>query len=203
MFNKTAFCAPEHEKITKAILGPRFDKTLFDQIQSYIDGPGGFNHRERHGHNKSAEDAILKQWGQIGVEMFKIHILSDWVQDDLGSVTGKLFEAHQQGLFELPYYDQVVPACKRPKVPLSVSEGNETVPDGCCGNCGSNTTIDISRWYGRRPVCRQCLEERNLEVCVQCKGLFSKTDRVDIPGESDKYVCRVCAPSYLRDWTQP
>ena len=64
-------------------------------------------------------------------------------------------------------------------------------------NVLATTDLDVTRWYGKRPVCSQCLSERNLEVCVQCQALFSKADRSVIPGENDKYVCPICAPSHL------
>jgi hypothetical protein len=77
VFHKKAFARRDHKAITKYIMGDRFDPAMFEDVHRYIDGSGGNDHRVKHGHNKEAEREIHKKWGEVGVEIFKIHILSD------------------------------------------------------------------------------------------------------------------------------
>jgi len=85
-YRTLAFVAKDHRRITEHIMGDRFDPRLFKLVNDYIDKEKGRDHRERHGHNLEAEKYIKETWGDDGVEIFRIHILSDLLYDDLGPV---------------------------------------------------------------------------------------------------------------------
>ena len=190
VFHKEAFLRREHEEITKYIMGERFDPAMFAEVHTYIDGMGGFGHRERHGHNEEAEKAIHKRWGHVGVDIFKIHILSDSLYDSLGSAVQTIYNAHIHGTFPVPYY-RVESTDQRPSYGLTTDE--RVIG---CKNCGSPDLLDpLQSWIGPS-VCSQCLTVRNLEVCVQCEAFFSKADRVDSPENPGRYLCQVCAPNF-------
>ena len=186
-FQKIAFKRPEHEKITKYMMGDRFDAGTFDAVHRYIDQAKGAQHRERHGHDEAAEQAIGNQWGSAGVEIFRIHLLSDWLYDNLGPAVDDLFRKLELGEFPLPYYDHES-AAQRP--PFS-AELQAAAPQ--CVNCGSEDGIDILRSWLKGPVCSQCLDVRHLELCVQCNSFFARGDRTESPENPGRYLCPICA----------
>lgn len=190
VFFKQAFERKDHRTITVYIMGNRFDPDLFDQVHRYIDGKGGAGHREKHGHNENAEQEIQRLWGNDGVEIFKIHIWSDWLYDNLGPAVESFYTQHASGTLPLPYYKNE-PKDKRPSYEMAI---NATA--GGCANCGSPDNLDPLRVWFRGPVCSQCLTTRNLEVCVQCRAFFSKVDRVESPENPGRYLCPVCAPAF-------
>lgn len=181
-FSKIAFNRPDHEKITAYMLGDLFDRKLFIAVNSYIDSRRGANHREQHGHNEAAEAHIKRTWGDMGVEIFRIHILSDWLHDNLGQVVDELYRRLASGEFPLPYYGAGA-SDTRPQLPVEppIAQG--------CTNCGSGN-VDIGTWF--KPLCKKCRAVRNLEACVQCQSLFAKQDRVESPDNPGKYICPVC-----------
>lgn len=188
---KFAFLGSEHKKITRSILGDRFDEELFDEIQKYIDGKGGFGHRGRHGHDKAAEDFIREKWGEPGVEIFRIHIVSDWVQDNLGDAVKSQLDRIDSGVIEMPYYTDCMPKCHQTKIAMSLIDTNPVGNGPKCQNCGDTETFEVSRWFRR--TCMSCLEERGLEVCSNCFSYFAKSLRVNRDGEVNKFLCPICA----------
>jgi hypothetical protein len=190
-FSKVAFAEREHAKITAFMMGPRYDQLTFAAVQRYIDGMGGMGHREKHGHNEAAEKEIEKKWGPDGVEIFRIHILSDWLYDNLGLYVHELYRHLSNGEFPLPYYTDET-RDNRPTIPSSLTA--EPVQAGC-SNCGSMENLEVLRTWFRGPICAQCVTERNLGVCVQCRSLFPSADRRESPENPGHYLCPVCAHS--------
>lgn len=195
---KTAFKRPEHEKIAKGILRDRFDADMFLQVHAYIDlRETGRNHRRKHGHNRAAEEEIGRRWQTEGIEHFKIHILADWVYDHLADVVGEYYKKHKAGNFPLPYYEgNEVPYCEAQKL----REGSEpsdvlaraTISNTVCRNCESVDDLTFSHfWAGM--ICRKCLEERQIEVCLQCSSAFYRGLRVESTINKGKYLCPWCA----------
>jgi hypothetical protein len=115
--------------------------------------------------------------------MFRIHLLSDWLYDNLGPAVNDLYRGLAEGKYELPYYNPESQD-NRPKLP------SEAEPVKGCANCGSHET-DLATWF--KPLCTQCRTVRNLEPCVQCRNLFAKQDRVESSDNPGKYLCPVCA----------
>lgn len=187
---KVAFAHREHRRITEYIMGPRFDEALFEEVHRYIDGKGGLGHREKHGHNEEAERFVQKKWGDIAVEIFNIHIFSDALYDSLGSAVKSIYDAHLSGMFPLPYFT-VQLADKRPEFAVTTEE--KVIG---CKNCGSPDTVDPMRSWIGPPVCSECLELRNLEVCVQCKAFFCRHDRQPSPENPERYLCPVCVAKW-------
>ena len=181
-FSKIAFIARDHRRITAHIMGDRFDPRLFKLVNDYIDQEKGRDHRERHGHNLEAEKYIRETWGDAGVEIFRIHIISDLLYDDLGPVVMEAYRKNVAGEFQPPYYD-AASRDNRPHFPIAIATEAE------CRNCGSRD-IDINTWFC--PLCVQCRTARNLESCVQCRNLFAKQDRVTSPDNPGKFICPVC-----------
>jgi hypothetical protein len=197
LFEKTAFKRPEHERIAKGILRDRFDDDLFLQVHQYIDQERGPDHRRKHGHDRTAEEEILKRWNAEGVEHFKIHILADWVYDNLAQVVGEYYDRHKAGRFPLPYYDGEggIPYCVAQKLREEPDPSKElaraTVLGNQCRNCGSGENLTPSRfWAGM--ICKKCLEVRQIEVCLQCGGCFSSGLRRESTINKDKYFCPCC-----------
>ena len=112
-----AFNSTEHEKITKKIMGKHFDQKIFRDVQSWIDGKGGKNHRISHGHDKDSESYVKNRWGNIGLEMFQIHILSDRIHERLPDIVKVELEDVKSGKRVLPYFNdspnQTEPYCRR------------------------------------------------------------------------------------------
>lgn len=158
-FRKTAFKRRDHEAITKDIMEDRFDPIMFQEVHSYIDGRGGFDHRLKHGHNREAEEEIRRKWGEDGVEIFRIHIVADRVYDGRFSAVRDAYNEHKQG------------------EPLKCYEGNENqgpsytteakiIDVSRCENCGSDKDLHL---HGLKVViCSVCSDVRNIEVCLQC-----------------------------------
>jgi hypothetical protein len=199
LFKKTAFKRPEHEKIAKGILRDRFDEDLFLQVHQYIDlsHDQGRNHRQKHGHDSAAEKEIEARWGAEGVEHFKIHILADWIYDNLAQVVEEYYDKHNTGEFLLPYYGGTeVPYCVAQKLredaipanPLAVA----TELKDTCKNCGSSEDLTLSRfWAGM--ICAKCLDERQIEVCLDCSAVFYSGLRVESNTNPGKYLCPWCS----------
>jgi hypothetical protein len=186
-FDKKAFGRRDHKAITKYIMGDRFDPVKFEAVHLYIDGIGGTDHRVKHGHNEEAEREIHKQWGEVGVEIFKIHILSDSLHENLGPIVQTIYNAHMSGALPLPYFTDAAKA-QRQSYEISASTSGSR-----CNNCGSLDTVDpLQSWIGP-PVCSQCLTDRHLEVCVQCQAFLSKSVRQPSPENPGRYICPVCA----------
>jgi hypothetical protein len=181
-FSKIAFLQREHRTITAYVMGDSFEAKLFQEVNSYIDSRRGFAHREQHGHDAEAETYIKQTWGDKGVEIFRLHILSDWLHDNLGPVVAELRRHLNAGDFPLPYYTRES-RDSRPQYPV---EARDKLG---CSNCGSEE-IDIVTWF--RPLCLQCRSERNLESCVQCQNLFSNHDRIESLDNPGKFICPVC-----------
>ena len=195
---KTAFKRPEHEKIAKGILRDRFDADLFLQVHDYIDlRETGRNHRRKHGHNRAAEEEIGRLWQAEGVEHFRIHILADWVYDHLAEVVGEYYDKHKAGDFPFPYYEgNEVPYCEAQKLregpEPSKAPAGTTVLNTACRNCESADNLTLSRfWAGM--MCTKCLEERQIEVCVQCASAFYSGLRIESTLGEGKYLCPWCA----------
>ena len=171
-------------------MGDRFDQDLFNHVNEYIDRERGRDHRERHGHNIEAEKYIKETWGDDGVEIFRIHILSDQLHDDLGPVVNEAYRGLTSGEFSPPYYD-AASRDSRPQFPIANSTGKG------CTNCGSQDIDVMGTWF--RLLCKQCRTVRNLEPCVQCENLFAKQDRVESPDNPGKYICPVCKADYYAE----
>lgn len=185
-FSKQAFTRRDHRTITVYIMGERFDSILFDAVHRYIDRMGGTGHREKHGHNQPAEEYIRQNWGELGVEMFRIHVLSDRLHDKLGSAVLNLYNRLMAGELEMPYYAAEL------KNELEPSKIAAKTLELQCSNCGSADDLELlATWY-RGPICIRCLNVRNLDVCVQCRALFPKMDRVESPDNPGYYLCPVC-----------
>lgn len=199
MMKKTAFKRPEHEKIAKGILRDRFDADLFLQVHNYIDlEETGRNHRRKHGHNTAAEEEIGRRWRSEGIEHFKIHLLADWVYDHLAQVVGEYYDKHKAGNFPLPYYEgSEVPYCEAQKLregpePPGIALARAAVVDSFCRNCGAEDNLTFSRfWAGM--MCRKCLDERQIEVCLQCSCAFYSGLRKESTTSEGKYLCPLCA----------
>ncbi len=191
-FHKIAFKRPEHKKITQYMMGDRFDSTVFDAVSKYIDQAKGAQHRERHGHDRTAEAQIESEWGSLGAEVFRIHLLSDWLYDNLGVAVEDLYRRLELGEISLPYYDYESYS-DRPVY----SPSSETAADGKCINCGSEENIDLLHGWIKGLVCSQCFEVRNLEVCVECASFFAKQNRVESPDNPQRYLCPICSKQSL------
>jgi hypothetical protein len=188
-FHKIAFIAKDHKRITEHIMGGRFNEELFKLVNDYIDKERGRDHRERHGHDQDAEKYIKQTWGDDGVEIFKIHILSDWLYDDLGTVVNDVYRRLRSGDFEPPYYS-ADSRDSRPQFPM------ESVTVIGCMNCGRHD-IDLGTCFA--PLCTQCRTARNLESCVQCRTFFARQDRIESPDCPGKYICPVCKADYYAE----
>jgi len=182
-FSRVAFKRHEHEKITAYMMGNLYDQKLFMEVNSYIDSRRGPSHREQHGHDEVAETFIKETWGDKGVEIFRIHILSDWLHENLGQVVDELYRRLASGEFPLPYYSSES-SDSRPKLPVAAP----TLKG--CTNCGAEDIELTETWF--RPLCTKCRTARNLESCVNCHNLFAKQDRVESPDSPGNYICPVC-----------
>ena len=203
-FDKKAFIASEHEKICRRILGSKFDPKIFQETQRWIDRAGGGGHRYAHGHNQEAELYIREHWGSLGVEMYRIHVLADRLQDRLSDILKEQLNDIEDGKEAFPYFekanDGVDPYCRRP-------EGKETKPadpnaritkvfnekDGC-ENCGGLDGLTLEKWI-RGYICRKCLERRGLDVCGRCRSLFASTLGRPLSKNDRFKQCPVCAES--------
>ncbi|MBD3371687.1 MAG: hypothetical protein GF403_03100, partial [Candidatus Coatesbacteria bacterium] len=102
---KEAFVKKKHISIAKAILRDDYNDK-YDEINSLMDRKGGVNHRYNHGHNKEMEDMVLEKYGEIGRQVFIIHILADRYLDSAVEAIQVQLGKIYRGESSVPYYDK-------------------------------------------------------------------------------------------------
>lgn len=105
-FIRLAFLKREHEKVCRTLLGDEFDDKLFQEIQKYMDEKIGSSHRLKHGHNREAEIYIRNIFGEIGVKMFRIHLIVDRIQDNLPEIAKEIYNKISNTNIEKYYYSK-------------------------------------------------------------------------------------------------
>jgi hypothetical protein len=200
-FDKIAFISSEHRKICKRILGARYDKRIFDETQRWIDNKGGGGHRFAHGHNREAEVYIKEHWGDIGVEMYRIHILADRLQDRLSDlIKEELKQIGSQGKF--PYFENddegMVPYCRSVGAESLPADPNARITavldpkKGHCENCGSKEDLSLDKSWIRGFLCQKCISRRGLGVCGNCRSLFCSAQSKPLSRKDRFGKCSVC-----------
>ncbi len=195
---KTAFIAKEHARIARHIMGSRFNNVTFSEVQLWMDRGGGKHHRSFHGHDQEAERYVQEHWGDTGVEIFRIHLLADRMQDRLPQLIEQELNEIRRGQMQVPYFkesrDLPQPYCRRPanSSPMAADPyaKMEVLPEEC-GNCGSKNDLTLAGWVSC-PVCDDCIKKRGLEVCTRCRSFFSASMRIQDPVNEGRFICPVC-----------
>lgn len=196
-FKKLAFKAPEHLRVAKKIMGQRFDESIFWEMQHWMDGRGGKNHRKNHGHDIKAEKFVRDKWSNVGVEIFHIHILVDRVQEELPNTVEQRLNQIAAGKAQVPYFTEVenMPHCQHFDPSFAVAADSEAkvlqAIERRCANCGSENNLDFDRLV-RGFVCGECLSSRSLEVCCRCRAFFAAQLKKPDPVNEGKFICPVC-----------
>jgi hypothetical protein len=191
---KIAFNVTEHMKICQAILGDSFY-----EIHGYMDGSGGFCHREKHGHNKEAEEEIKARYGNKGVEAFVLHLICDdihrtYLQDKIIPEVKKRYKEIMEGRAEPPYFD------KRDNLycqEILQQAGSGADPQAKitavlnkCESCGSKENLLL---MNMNMICKDCLEKRGIIICAHCHNPVSVNYTVPDKVNGRHQICKKCA----------
>jgi len=166
-FKKIAFNLTEHMKISEAILG-----NSFKEVHRYMDGSGGFHHRENHGHNKIAEQEIRQKYGEEGVNVFIIHLICDelhktYLQDKVIPEVKKRYEEIKNGKRRIPYFEKREGLyCQ--EILNQESRGADpqakiTKILNKCEICNGEENLYLVNMHA---ICNECFEERGLIICI-------------------------------------
>lgn len=193
-FEKIAFIGTDHEKICKAILGKEYR-----EVNQYMDGRGGYSHREKHGHNKEAEKEIREKFGEEGVKAFIIHLLCDdihktYLEDKIIPEVKKRFDNILAGKEKPPYFEK--------KDDLYSQEDNAEQRVGADPNAKITAIIDKCKICGGTDnltlvnmgaVCENCLQKRGVTICANCRKPVAISFTMSYDGRHT--ICKICNDS--------
>jgi len=202
---KVAFNASEHEKICRRIMKEKFNREQFYEVQKWIDGDGGWEHRYKHGHDQIAEAECRKRWGENGVLLFQLHVIADRVQDDLGEIVSQRLKEIQSNVRPFPYFEKDYtgedPHCLREKSYFQsqgAADPNAKVTGIIntrkCKNCGSTKDLTLAGWEHDLVTCNNCILQRGLGFCSKCGAYFaSSTGKKNPHGSTiSSNMCSIC-----------
>jgi hypothetical protein len=195
---KIAFNLTEHMKICEAILGESFN-----EVHTYMEGRGGGEHREKHEHNKEAEQEIREKFGEKGVEAFLLHLICDdihrtYLQDKIIPEVKRRFEEIKSNQSTSPYFEkrkgwhcqeifkQVCGADLNAKITTILDK---------CKSCGNTENLLI---YNTNAICKDCSERKGLVIRATCHKPVASNCAVPDKIDNCHFICKLgLSPSFV------